>query len=72
MMIITSDSYTISPELPPLVRDDVDTSEAGVDENVEDVLGVIAFFVAFPVVHGFYRVELAFHEDLTGLASLTD
>ena len=72
VMIITSDSYTRSPELPPFVGDDVHAPEAGVDEHVEHILGVSSLLEALAPVHRFDLVELALHEDFSGLASLPD
>ena len=46
--------------------------EAGVDHDVEQLLGMRALLEALPAVHRFYLPEDALHEDLTGLWPLAD
>lgn len=71
-MIITSYSYTKSPELPPFVGDNVHTPEAGVDQHVDNILGISTLLEALTSVHRFDLIELALHEDFSSLSSLSD
>jgi hypothetical protein len=59
-----------SPELLPVVGDDVDSSDAGVNDDVEHVLGMVALIVSLPCVHGLHLEEEGLHEDLSSLSAL--
>ena len=65
-------SYTSgrSPELFPLIGDHVDCSYAGIDENVEYVLRVVASLVGLSCINRLDIIENAFDEKLVRLRSL--